>query len=80
MRCFVADTGIGISSENQQKLFQRFRKIEPEDTKMYRGTGLGLSISRNLIELLGGYIWVESELQKGSIFYFTLPLEVTAEE
>ena len=80
VRCFVADTGIGISSENQQKLFQRFRKIEPEDTKMYRGTGLGLSISRNLIELLGGYIWVESELQKGSVFYFTLPLEVTAEE
>ena len=74
VRCFVQDTGIGISAENQQKLFQRFRKIEPLDSKMYRGTGLGLSISRHLVEILGGRIWVASQPHKGSTFYFTLPL------
>jgi signal transduction histidine kinase/ligand-binding sensor domain-containing protein len=73
--CFVKDTGIGISEENRLKLFQRFHKIEPKSSRVHRGTGLGLSISKNLAELLGGEIWLESEPEKGSSFYFTLPLE-----
>ncbi|GAO29782.1 two-component system sensor histidine kinase [Geofilum rubicundum JCM 15548] len=73
--CFVRDTGIGISEENRQKLFQRFHKIEPMSSRVHRGTGLGLSISKNLTELLGGEIWLESEPEKGSTFYFTLPLK-----
>ncbi|MCA1745997.1 MAG: hypothetical protein LC643_09930, partial [Bacteroidales bacterium] len=72
--CFVKDTGIGISEENRQKLFQRFHKIEPMSSRVHRGTGLGLSISKNLCELLGGTIWVESQPDKGSTFIFTLPL------
>ena len=75
LRCFVKDTGIGISAANQQKLFQRFHKIEPLNSKVHRGTGLGLSISKHLCELLGGRIWMESETGKGSTFYFTLPLD-----
>jgi signal transduction histidine kinase/ligand-binding sensor domain-containing protein len=73
--CFVKDTGIGISKENRKKLFQRFHKIEPMSSRVHRGTGLGLSISKNLCELLGGKIWLESEPEKGSTFYFTLPLK-----
>ena len=73
--CFVEDTGIGISEENMQKLFQRFHKIEPVSTKVHRGTGLGLSISKNLAELLGGEIWLSSKVGKGTTFFFTLPLD-----
>lgn len=71
--CFVKDTGCGISKENQHLLFERFRKIDADQNKIYRGTGLGLSISKNLCELLGGKIWVESDRGKGAKFYFTLP-------
>jgi signal transduction histidine kinase/frataxin-like iron-binding protein CyaY len=71
--CFVEDTGIGISKTNQQFLFKRFYKIEPQQDKIHRGTGLGLSISKHLCELMGGKIWVESEENKGTTFYFTLP-------
>lgn len=74
VRFFVEDTGIGISPENQAQLFKRFNKIEPSLEKIHRGTGLGLSISKHLCELLGGEIGVESELNKGSTFYFTLPV------
>ncbi len=72
--CFVSDTGIGISKENQKMLFKRFNKIEPTFDKVHRGTGLGLSISKNLSELLGGQIGVKSEEGKGSTFCFWLPL------
>jgi len=70
---YVKDTGIGISSNKQKVIFDRFRKIEDNNAKIYRGTGLGLTISKKLIELLGGKIWVESKLGKGAAFYFTLP-------
>ena len=70
---FVKDTGIGISQENQQLVFERFRKIEAGSSKLYRGTGLGLAISKRLVELLGGKIWLESEPGEGSVFYFTQP-------
>lgn len=72
---FVRDTGIGISKEKQEVIFNRFLKIEDSFQKLYRGAGLGLAISKQLVSLLGGNIWVESEPGKGSVFMFTLPLE-----
>ena len=71
---YVKDTGIGISSTNHSKIFDRFRQVESSNNRSFGGNGLGLAISKNLIELMGGKIWVESELGKGSTFYFTLPL------
>jgi signal transduction histidine kinase len=69
---YVKDTGIGISKEYHQIIFQRFRKLTVNTGKIYRGTGLGLAITQKLVELLGGQIWIESEPNKGSTFYFTL--------
>lgn len=69
----VKDTGIGIAPKHQAVIFEWFRKIEDDNTKLYRGTGLGLAISSKLSELLGGELWVESELGIGSTFYFSLP-------
>lgn len=76
IRFFIKDTGIGISKENISVVFDRFRKIEDDKTKIYRGTGLGLSISLNLAKLLGGKMALESEPGKGSMFYFDLPLVI----
>ncbi len=70
---YVKDTGIGISEDKQGIIFERFRKVEDNNAKLYRGTGLGLTISKSLTELLDGKIWVESELKKGSNFKFTIP-------
>ncbi len=69
---YVKDTGIGLSPDQQDQIFNRFNKIEEDKRKLYRGAGLGLSISKNLVELLGGKLWVESEKDKGSTFYFTI--------
>jgi signal transduction histidine kinase/ligand-binding sensor domain-containing protein len=71
---FVKDTGIGIADEYKDYIFDRFRKIEYSTEQIHRGTGLGLSISKNLCELMGGKIWVESKVGEGSTFYFTIPL------
>ena len=71
----VKDSGIGITEEQQKNIFNRFIKLEKNDEKLYRGAGLGLSISKHIVELLGGKIWVESELNKGSVFYFTIPFK-----
>ncbi len=70
---FVEDTGIGIAPEMQEKIFDRFTQVETAFSKMSGGTGLGLSISKALVELLGGKIWLNSEIGKGSVFYFTIP-------
>ncbi|MFC2104265.1 tetratricopeptide repeat protein [Bacteroidota bacterium] len=73
IRFFVKDTGIGLSGEQKKIIFKRFSKIEDDKKKLYRGAGLGLTISKNLVELLGGDLWVNSEKDKGSTFYFTIP-------
>lgn len=70
----VKDTGIGINEDAKSFIFERFRKVENVGAdKLYRGAGLGLAISKRLVELLGGKIWVDSEIDKGSTFYITLP-------
>jgi signal transduction histidine kinase/CheY-like chemotaxis protein len=68
----VTDTGIGISPEQQEKLFKSFQQAEDSTSRKFGGTGLGLVISKNIIEMMGGEIWVESELGKGSTFAFTI--------
>jgi CheY-like chemotaxis protein len=74
LKFYVKDTGIGISPDKLNVIFQRFRQAEDYSTRKYGGTGLGLSISKHLIELLGGTIWVDSKEHEGSCFYFTIPL------
>ncbi|MBK7628723.1 MAG: response regulator [Bacteroidales bacterium] len=73
IRFYVRDTGIGLTEKQISQLFQRFSRVADSNNKLYRGTGLGLSICKNLVELLGGKIWVESVLNEGSTFYFTHP-------
>jgi signal transduction histidine kinase/ligand-binding sensor domain-containing protein/ActR/RegA family two-component response regulator len=74
IKFFVEDTGIGISEANKSRVFDDFHKIEPYANKFFQGTGIGLSISKKLVGLMGGEIGVESEMGKGSLFYFTLPI------
>ena len=70
---FVQDTGIGISAQNQQIIFERFRQEEESHTRNFGGTGLGLPISKGLVELMGGKMWLTSKKGTGSVFYFCLP-------
>ncbi|OFX83561.1 MAG: hypothetical protein A2W99_15100 [Bacteroidetes bacterium GWF2_33_16] len=70
---YVKDTGIGIEQKKKEAIFDRFRKLEDDKTRVFRGAGLGLAICRSLVELLGGKIWVESVPGSGSSFYFTIP-------
>ena len=82
----VTDTGVGISQQDREKLFQPFTQLETSSTRTHSGTGLGLALTNRLIQLHGGKIWVESEINEGSTFSFTCPLhqqeevEVTALE
>ncbi len=79
IKFFVKDTGIGIPENMQEKIFQRFVQVESDVCKEYGGAGLGLAIARDLGKLLNGELWCESELGKGSTFYFDIPL-IEAEE
>jgi signal transduction histidine kinase/GAF domain-containing protein len=70
----VADTGIGVAPQDQEKLFTRFFRADQPGVRRVAGTGLGLSITKSIVEMHGGRIWMESQLGKGSTFSFTLPL------
>ncbi|MFA5418641.1 MAG: PAS domain S-box protein, partial [Bacteroidales bacterium] len=79
---FVKDTGIGVPSDRQKAIFERFIQADIADTKAYEGAGLGLAITTAYIKLLGGKIWMESPPngeQTGSVFYFILPMDSSTE-
>jgi hypothetical protein len=71
----VVDTGIGIAESDQQRIFDEFAQIEHPLQRRFKGTGLGLPLSKGLAELLGGRLWVESEIGQGSSFYAEIPIE-----
>jgi signal transduction histidine kinase/DNA-binding response OmpR family regulator len=72
----VRDTGIGISQEKHNTIFQAFTQADSSTTRHHGGTGLGLTISKRLVEMMGGRIWMESEFQRGSTFSFSIPVSV----
>lgn len=76
----IEDTGIGISSENFEKIFEKYEQETSSTTRKFGGTGLGLSITKSLVELLGSSVQVKSELGKGTTFYFRVALEIGSGE
>ena len=72
--CFVKDSGVGIPHDKIDFIFEKFQQIHDKSTKRSDGTGLGLAITKGLVERLGGKIWVESTINKGTTFYFELPM------
>ena len=80
LRIEVSDTGIGISPEQQERLFNSFEQADAGISQNYGGTGLGLSISKRIIEMMGGNIWIESELGKGAKFIFTIRVKKSDEK
>jgi len=75
LQFYVKDTGIGIRAEKIGEIFNRFGQVHQINNRNVGGTGLGLTISKSLVELLGGSIWVESQPEKGSTFYFSIPYQ-----
>ncbi|PKP21823.1 MAG: hybrid sensor histidine kinase/response regulator, partial [Bacteroidetes bacterium HGW-Bacteroidetes-20] len=80
LKFFVADTGIGIPKDKQNAIFERFIQADISDSKALEGAGLGLSITKAYVEMLGGEIWIESEEDMGSKFYFSLPYTTESKE
>ena len=74
LRVWVQDSGIGISSEDQKMIFQKFFRSDDSKAREAPGTGLGLNITRSLVEMMGGRIWFDSEFRQGTTFHFTLPV------
>lgn len=70
---FVKDTGMGIAEDKQEYIFDIFKRVKEQKTHEYGVTGIGLSVVKKRVAILGGKIWIESEKNKGSNFYFTLP-------
>jgi signal transduction histidine kinase/DNA-binding response OmpR family regulator len=79
LKCCVADTGIGISTDKFEQVFHSFTQADSSITRLRGGTGLGLAICKNLVELQGGRIWLESQVGRGSKFHFTIPYQVSHE-
>ncbi len=77
---FVSDSGIGIPNNKIRLIFDRFGQVNQERTVQHSGTGLGLPISKSLVDLMGGEMWVKSDMGKGTTFYFTLPLVIEEPE
>jgi signal transduction histidine kinase len=76
----VADTGPGIAAEHQTRIFEQFHQVDSSNTKAKGGTGLGLAIAKQIVEMHGGRIWVESTLGKGSTFQIELPTRARFQE
>jgi len=76
----ISDTGIGIPAERFEEIFNRFTQADSSVTRKYGGTGLGLAISKEMVTLMGGKIWVESKLEKGSTFHFTVKYKEAAQQ
>jgi len=83
VRFYVKDTGVGIAGDMHGVVFEMFRQLELDISRQYGGTGIGLPISRKIVEYMGGRLWLESELNRGSTFYFEIPyrpIELVKEE
>ncbi|MDM9383822.1 response regulator [Chlorogloeopsis sp. ULAP01] len=74
----VRDNGRGIPADKLESIFERFQQVDSSDSRNHDGTGLGLAICKSIVQQHGGQIWVDSELGKGSTFYFTIPLSLTS--
>lgn len=76
----IQDQGRGIPQDKIERIFERFHQVDASDSRKKGGTGLGLAICRSIVEQHGGRIWVQSKLDEGSCFYFTLPMDINRGE